>query len=130
MYIYIYIYIYTQIYMYVLKMLDYRNCTQITVCEQLVSLLLDQNGFEARQIMTVLGEKSVANIRSYSRYVSDGKMREMNLALTAHMTCSVTNKSPSLLLSSEITNVLLDIGAQLRKLSSFVFNFHNCTVNI
>ena len=87
--------------------------------------VLDPNGFEARQIMTVSGQKSEASIRSYSRYVSDGKMREMSLAFTAHKAGSVTSKSPLPLLSSENkenvpppTNVLLDISAQPAKSSS------------
>ena len=47
---------------------------------------LDQNGFEARHIMAVSGQKSEANIRSYSRHVADSKMRATSLSLSSHIT--------------------------------------------
>ena len=67
--------------------------------------------------MTLSGQKSEASIILYSHYVFDGTMRGMSLALTAHMTGSITNKSPLPLLFSEYrdnvpppTNMLLDIA--------------------
>jgi hypothetical protein len=35
--------------------------------------------------MAISGQKSESSIRSYSRHVTDKKMRSMSMALTSHM---------------------------------------------
>jgi hypothetical protein len=109
---------------------------------------LDKQGFEARQIMSVSGQKSETSIRSYSRHVSEQKKREMSLALSNHMTGTVNEANA---VSKEQENMITEESVTIRMSTSaqpyervqfsdvtnvpqeqkiFNFNFSNCSVNI
>ena len=96
--------------------------------------ILDQNGVEARHIMSLSGHRNASSLQSYCK-TSENRKREISSMLssaTGSNDSSTVNKRPcsNVQQISSTTSTTFNLGVPINEKSAPIFNFENCQVNI